>query len=135
MTEYTLQRTGRPALRFTGEQIAASRSPPECGPRGTRRWHEVRVYRTRQRSLVLEVEYGTTWDDEGPRSHAETVADGERGLVAALQRYDPTEPIVGYPPGAQFAERQQRLLAHHRAVWQDCCDDVISQLGIVEEVP
>jgi len=57
------------------------------------------------------VVYRTTWEKEHDH-HFAVVSDDS---VQTLRDYDPTEHVLGYPPGTQYVEKQARLLAELRA--------------------
>lgn len=143
MQQYQLQRTNGPAVCFRGEIRAESYSAPEkSGKDGWRvREHAIRVYQSdRVQTWIVEVEYNTTWRDEHSTRevHVLRAMDDRKaveGIRSTLERHDPTASIAGYPAADEYAARQLRLLAWHRAEWKALCARLMAQLpGSAERV-
>lgn len=120
-----LPRTGGRPLRFSGERLAAvATGSPDDGPRR----HELAVYRAADGRLVAAVTLRTTFKDEIDRFdvfHAADPADLERWL----RELPPCPDGIGYPPGAQFADRQARLAADLRRRYEAAVTDLFARLG------
>lgn len=131
--EIRIRRTGEPPLVFRGALLAEGSSRESRGD-GENRWHEVRVYRTAAGKIVYQVEFSTRWQGERDTSDVH-VADTLDAAVQYLRGYDPTgERGIGYPPGEQFASRQERMLAGLRRRWDAMLGELLDALGVEERV-
>ena len=108
----TLDRTGKAPLRFRGE-LLTELDDSRVGRKDQNRWYELAVYRTAAGSYVVRISYRTRWDGELDHDAAELIAE-PRGVATTLQEYDPCSPVIGYPAGEAYAERQRRLEADIR---------------------
>lgn len=108
MIPHTLPRTGDAPVTFSGQLLAESEGRMQSG-RDHNRYHDVALYRTDGGSVVVSISYRTIWEGEQDR-HTVEVADSAAAAVAILREYDPTEPVMGFPPGIAYAEKQARLL-------------------------
>lgn len=139
MPNYTFPRTGRTALSCSGEIVARATSQAPGEQRRnqsylSQRWHELTLVRT-ERGYVLAIAYrhAPDWSREVEHDHAEFCED-ESAVPPALEAYDPIEHVHGYPPGAQFAERQQRLLSDLQRGYYSACGRLLAEAGIAERV-
>jgi hypothetical protein len=132
MKQYTLQRTGKGPLTFEGALVAESDPPPlppkKPDKRPTRRrWHYLAVYRTKAGAYVVQISYRSEWPlDLGHDLAVIVEGDARRGVVQAFAAYDPTEHVRGFPPGAQFAERQEALLRDIEAQYRKQVSEILS---------
>jgi hypothetical protein len=130
--EYTFPRTGKPPLVAEGELLAEATS--KAGDRGylSQRWHTLTLVRAASGRFVLGIAYrfDRDWGREVPHDYAAVTDD----VAQALQDYDPIEHVNGFPPGAQFEKKQQRLLADMQRGYYDACGRLLAQAGIVERV-
>jgi hypothetical protein len=120
---YTLRRSGQPALRFQGELLAESDGAWHAG-REQNRYHELAVYRTAGGKYVVAVGYRTRWQGETDHDSAEIV-DAPTNVAGVLRDYDPTGHVGGFPAGPAYAEKQARLLADLRRRYDDQVSDVL----------
>lgn len=129
LQDYRLDRTGRPPLSFKGEFLAGAYGEEYIDERRKNpRWHDLELYRTVGGRYVLHVRYGTTWKDEVGHDEA-VVVESPADLVGVLGGWDPTAVVRGYPPGAQFEEKQRYLLAEVRQRFDRVVSDLFAQLG------
>lgn len=106
---YTIERTGRRPLRFTGELIASS----DTSCHDDTRWTVAKVYRrpyrdwpdqSETRGYVLAVSHMTRWEGESDR-HDAILCDTAGELAAAIEELD-----------------------------ADTADELLGELGIVEDL-
>jgi hypothetical protein len=135
VSNYTLQRTGLPPLKFEGELIASASSHIRVngGPLENR-WHEIELYKTAGGKWVWQVAFRTCWQGEHDHYRAEVVASDQVVINDLTIEYEPLAHYQGYPPGAYYAEKDARqrdaiLLGYQRAV-----SELLSEAGIAEVV-
>lgn len=117
MNTYTLRRSGDAPLKFTGALIAESSGKRFAGRERTR-YHDLALYRTDDGAYVVEIAYVSRYQgDPCPRKAIYCRESGD--VVRVLRDYDPTEPVVGFPEGEAYAERQRKLLQEIRSCWDD----------------
>ncbi|MBR9800565.1 hypothetical protein GYB59_02165 [bacterium] len=136
MEEITLQRTGQPPVRFSGKLVAeaAEPLPPfEKAKFDTRRWHELRLYRHQDGRLVLSIAFRSGLETETP-NNAVLVCDSEAAVVAALEEYDPTEFLEGFPDTPKFEDRQRRLENRVVGDYEQRVAQLLASAGVVEEI-
>jgi hypothetical protein len=128
MQEFTLPRTGKSNLTFTGELIAQAKSPAhrryEHNPKGRAHWFEAAVYRTKGGKYILSVAY--RW--AGKMSREENMdfvwpLGNTQDVYATLAEFDPTECVSGYPIGEFWTQKQESLL---ESIRQDF--DILAEL-------
>ena len=107
---HKLTRTGLAPVAFEGEVIAQASSRYVRG-QDHNRWHEVAVYRTAGGNYVVSVAYRTQWQGEDDY-HWALEAGAPASVEMRLREIgaEINQPIQGYPPGAQYQERQARML-------------------------
>jgi hypothetical protein len=147
MSEILIPRTGMPSLHLVGwTQVASVTSRTAEGPRSSR-WHELELWCFQRGrpvepptcddselavgALCVAIHYRTTWAGELDH-HAAFTRDVSQ-VAAALRDHDPCANVMGYPPGAQFAERQARLLRELRAGYEHAVSRLLEAAGIVDE--
>ena len=134
MPDYTITRTGKPPLAFSGEILAAETTRQERGYL-FQRWHDLTLYQTAGGKLVLHVEYHCERKRNGEAGHSQAGPVGDASaLPAALERYDPLEHVGGYPAGAQFVERQKKLLAAVQSAYYEAVGRLLAVCGVPERV-
>ncbi len=107
-TETTLTRTGAAPVRFKGTLLAEADGKMVQG-KEQNRYHVLTVYQTEGGQYVLAIDYVALWKGESDHHYASVCKD-TWDVVDALQQYVPSDVVQGYPPGAQFLERQRRLI-------------------------
>jgi hypothetical protein len=133
MTEFTLIRTGKTPLAFSGKLMGEADSSERQGPLQNR-WHEVRVYQTAGGRWVGEVVFRTRWQGEHDRYTAE-VANTPAELIQLLTAYDPTSEWEGYPDRPEYAERQARTQAAIRAGYERAISEAFADIEeLVERI-
>lgn len=108
----TLERTGHPPLKFEGTLLTTACGqfvqPPKDKPNAdyfTISLYEVARGEGRGAWHVVAIEYTKTFRDT-QQHHTAIVTDDP---VATLADYDPLDVLIGFPPGEDFAERQNAL--------------------------
>lgn len=133
--EYVLSRSGDAPLRFIGQLVASSNSQQPTTKRDLpleRRWHVLTLYQTRSGQYVGHIAYRTTWAGETEDSLA---CVGVLPEVADWFRdHDPMESVEGYPPGAGFAARQERLLSAIEAGYDAALSKLLAEAGFTETI-
>lgn len=108
MIPHTLPRTGDAPVTFSGSLLAESDGRMQSG-RDHNRYHNIALYRTDGGSYVVSISYRTMWEGEQDQHTVETRGSAAEA-VEVLREYDPTDSVMGFPPGAAYAEKQARLL-------------------------
>jgi len=129
---YRLLRTGDQPLAFEGVLLADA-SGPRINGTERNRGHDIRIYRTRGGTHVIELVYWTTWKGEAEIRRVQVLGREVRQIPAALKLYDPILPVHGYPAAERFAARQARLFAEIRADYETRVSDVLTQVPDVVE--
>ena len=127
MKKFTLPRTGDRALSFTGERLATADTRTREGF-GQSRWHELALYRTEGGRYVVALGYRTQWQGELPVDWAWTAAD-EAEAVRYLREHDPMTGVMGFPPGRQYEERQERLQADLHLRYDTAVSEILEAIG------
>lgn len=128
MNEYTLPRTGQRPIKFTGELIANStREPVKAKDKDKLRYYELSIYKTESEKYIAVVVYHTEWEDEEPRQDV-MVCETAHEVADVLEDYDSSLNVVGFPPGQQFAARQERLLDSLRSQYEQQVSEVLAKL-------
>jgi hypothetical protein len=73
---YTVNRDGKPPLRFTGTIIAETDNRSVRGDRQNR-WTEITLYRTKAGKIVVDVTNRTQLEGESDRCRADVVSDAK----------------------------------------------------------
>lgn len=129
MEKYKLERTGLPPLSFEGQLLAEA----EGQRRNENRWHEIRAYQTKGGRYVLEIVYRTQWQGETDH-HWVIDAESPKALTEGVKEYNPVMYALGFPPGKQFEEKQQRMIAGLRMSLAVRISAVFRQIPGAEEV-
>jgi hypothetical protein len=103
--EVVLPCTGRLPLKLNGT-LLASESTEIVNGSDRNRWHKVDVYQASK--FVAHVQWRTRWQGEQPNDTC-IVEESIHKLAEHLLKYDPLEFLVGFPEGAQFDRKQERL--------------------------
>lgn len=133
MTTYKLSRTGQAPLVFEGEELARVDGKWSAG-REQNRYHNLAVYRTAGGNYILQVEYITQWQGEQRHDHVIVLGQDLSELANALREYDPCTRVQGYPPGPQYAEKQDRLLTSMRSRYDEQVSALLDKIEGAEEV-
>jgi hypothetical protein len=128
MSDFTIARTGRPPLAFTGEVVAEADGRWTNG-RENNRWHELRLYRTGGGRWVAEVAYRTRWQGELDHDVAEVAATPAELAGWLRTEVDPLEAVRGYPAGDAYAEKQRRLENDLRLRFDRLATDLFAQVA------
>ncbi len=131
MKTLTFPRTGDRPLVTTGEVIARASSKQEKGWL-SRYWHDLTLVRTDSGKCIAAIAWRSTFPQEIPSDAAE-VLDSLEAVPPALDDYEPTEDVVGYPV-AQFEKRQTKLLAEIEMGYRAAVGRLLAAAGIVERV-
>lgn len=113
----TLERTGQPPLKFEGTLLTTACGqfvqPPKDKPNAD--YFTISLYEVRTtvrglasgpgRAYVVAIEYNKKFRDT-QQHHTAIVTDDPADTLAG---YDPLAVLIGFPPGEDFAERQNAL--------------------------
>lgn len=137
MDEYKVKRSGRVALKVQGERVVEAGGRFHAGQE-CNRWYDLAVYRAAESGkIVVAASYETRWQGEESQYAAEVVGSMEE-VPSAFDELEAELSVLtanyGYPPGDQYSDKQARMLAQLRAVWQSRVSAVCDELGIAEEV-
>lgn len=110
MTKITINRTGNAPLAFDGELLAEATSHPGDATNNhlRNRWHDLAVYRTAGGRYVAVVTYRTRWQGEIEHTAAADL-DTPADVATWFRAYSPTDHVTGYPLGAAYDAKRQRL--------------------------
>lgn len=122
----TLPRTGDRPLQFEGEEIASADSRMISGKQANR-WHELALYSTESGKYVISVGYRTQWQGELGNDTAIICASPE-AVTEELRGVDPLAHVVGFPPGAQYAEKRTRLERDITARFEAAVSELLSDM-------
>lgn len=127
MPEIVWERTGDRPLAFDGEVLVSERFDQDKEePKG--RDYQIQIARTVGGQYVAQVSYSTTWKQESNFTYAFQGDDPEE-IVIILQGFDPMKPVVGFPPGKPFEERQRRLEQILKIRWDELLSKVFAVFG------
>lgn len=132
METFTLDRSGQAPLQFTGELLSESDGLRQANKEHTR-FHNVSIFRTQGGKYVLHICYETRWQGEVGYSWAVTLSQPWH-VAKAIEEYDPTSHVAGYPPHPTYEKRQQRLLEDIRSRWQQQVSDILCDDRFAEKV-
>lgn len=124
MDTITLPRTGDAPLKFAGQLVAESGDNRFAG-REQNRWHELALYRDNGR-FVLRVAFRTNWQGEPSYDWAWVCATPAE-VRERLREHDPVPERVGFPPGEQYAARQQSLEQGLRAQYDATVSELLAR--------
>lgn len=123
---YTLSRSGRAPLTFTGELLAES-DGERCAGKEQNRWHDLAVYRTTGGKYIVAIQYRTRWEGELSRDKVE-ISETAVAVACHLEEYNPTAAVRGFPAGDAYAERQARLLADIRQRYEAQVSEILGAM-------
>lgn len=123
MDQYELKRTGDRNLFFSGEVAGEATTHHDDATR----WHELALYRTAGGKLVVAVQFVTRWQGETDH-HSAAVVEDAPSLADWLKRYDPCGYLMGYPPGAAFDQKRERLTRDLTLRYQAAVSELLSTL-------
>ena len=123
-----IRRTGQEALEFEGQEIASASSRETVGKQH-KRWHEVKVYRTKDGRFAVAVSYRSECPDEPGCDDAFVVANAQE-VAHYLERFF-------FLSAASIRYRLSQLQGqkHAMAVLADLrngCEEIVS--GIREKI-
>lgn len=125
-----LSRTGDAPLRLDGPSLAASASSQR---KNDTRWHQIDIWEAESLGLdryVVAIAYRTCWQGEYDWHDAWVIE--RAALRDTLRGYDPVAHVRGYPPGAQYEERQRRMIADLRDRWPHAVSEVLQTMSVWE---
>lgn len=132
-----ITRTGHPPLLFNGELIASVTGdvPSKRERPGTRkRFHTIAVYRTDGGKYVVNIGYQSTWETESNNYQA-FIVEKPGDVYSVLKSYNPLSPVIGFPPGESYVEKQARLMKEIKMRWENMVSDILaSSPEFAEEV-
>lgn len=131
-TQYRLERSGLAPLAFRGQRIAASEGRWANGQEQNR-WHNLAVYRTVGGEYVVEIIYRTLWQGESGHATVTAIGSNPSAIEGAFREIDPCECVGGYPPGAQYEDRQRRLLESLRRRYAEQISEILAAIPGTEE--
>jgi hypothetical protein len=76
MNIYTIKRTGRKPVKFSGNLLSEVGGSYFNGQQ-LNRYHRLRLYKTMSKRYVLEIKYQTCWEGEFDYSEVEVFADSQ----------------------------------------------------------
>ena len=121
-------RTGHAPLRFTGALLAQGSSRRDGKRHPSKQWYEAEIYRTQGGGFVAAATYRTDWAHEREcRWAAAHVSAAD--AIAWLQDLEVLDAVAGYPEGAQFETRQERLLDSLQDQWDWLVGELLAQCG------
>jgi len=134
MDEITLDRTGDRPLKFRGELLAWGDSQRIFGS-DSNRWHELAIYRHEDgERYILEIGYRTQW--QGEAAHDDVfVCLSAAEACEIIRSTIPTEHLVGFPLGGQYADKQARLEKDLQARFFAAAQPILKALGPEELGP
>jgi hypothetical protein len=104
--KFALPHTGKPPIEVHGWLVTEGSS---FDASNLDRGYTLAIYRNDERTqLFAHLTYYTRWAFETQTDTVFVAKDAEE-LGAAMLAYDPLTHVVGYPPGKQFVEKQDRL--------------------------
>ena len=131
MTEHRLERTGKPALVFTGGLLAESSGKWVSG-KVQNRWHDLALYKTESGKYVAHVEYTTHWQGELGYSEA-WVIDDPVDVPTEFDSIDPTAHVQGYPKHEQYREKQASLMGWIEKRYRHQVGELLAQVIDLDE--
>lgn len=129
-TEFVLPCTGRLPIKLTGT-LLASESTEVVNGSNRNRWYKIDVYKASK--FVAHVQWRSQWSGEQPNDTC-LVADTLKEIADQLLKYDPLEFLIGFPEGAQFERKQERLEQSITDDWSAMLTDLFLKLNVTESL-
>ncbi|MEJ7590124.1 MAG: hypothetical protein WKF77_01110 [Planctomycetaceae bacterium] len=130
--EFVLTRTGELPARLTGKLIIGL-SSQKVNNRDRNRWHEIDIIVADSGKYVAHVRWRSEWKGETNHDTCIVTEDADK-LADELRDYDPLGHLMGFPDGAQFESKQQRLEEFVERDWDDLLTKSFTALGVSEEI-
>lgn len=128
MLHYTIDRTGREPLDFTGDELGTW-----VTDEGGKRKHIITLFRTQGGKLVAQVGYETEWPRESNRSSAH-YSDDWKDIVAWLSAYKAADDVTGFPAGEQFRANEERVKREILEQYQILVSKVCEEMDWTEKI-
>lgn len=130
---HRLPRSEGPPVELDGDLICSVKSPMFLKSTAKRfkycRWFEVEIYRSLGGVFAAAVHYRFTGALPNEMQTDEVwIAPSWQEIVTQLDGFDPTALVDGFPPGDNWIDHQQRLMANVSADWLALADDVMVAL-------
>lgn len=129
MQSYTLARTGKEPIRFTGTMLAAVDNKTDRKGKERSRYTTITIYHTDKGRYVVHIEYTSNWKTEAGHSQADAV-DDPKLIPAILTDFDVLDYVEGYPVGERFQERQRRLLKAIDTSYKEMVGKILAADGV-----
>lgn len=100
--------TGGQPVEFHGARLCRVQPPSARRPR-LQRWYQIEVFQTHAGRYVVSIVYNTKAQAE-ERRYTIDLCDSLTDVAAALDEYDPTAHLLGYPPDEPDRESKQTML-------------------------
>lgn len=126
---FILIRTGDIPLYFEGAVLDAA-STLDLLTDKKRRWHWLTIYHAIDADkFVAYVQWRSDWSGELPVDTC-LIGGSLVDVAEQLKAYDPVQHLIGYPDGAQFKRKQERLEQTIAAQWNAMLSGVFYKLGL-----
>ena len=124
MSDFTVPRTGLPAIKSIGEQLGhvTGKNFKLCAKRS--RWHEIAIYRTSSSRYIVHVAFKCTTEHDLPNDQAR-VFDSPIDAAAFLWEFDCTAAVRGWPLDRHAAEDSKL-----REALENCFDQMVAELCV-----
>lgn len=127
-----IPRTGDVPLEIRGHVLAHITTKEPAGE-GRFRWHELTLYDLGGERYAVHVTYRSEFLRRGstvePSYDWGQVLDGPEALIDWLQKLRESRPVLGWPTGEHYAERQKRLLKDLRLRYERAVTLLLKPLG------
>ena len=125
--EFILSRTGDIPLQFKAAVLDAASTCDLMNEKPSR-WHYLTVYHAiDDKKFVAYVQWKSDWAGELPVDTC-LISDSLLDVAEQLKAYDPVQHLIGYPDGAQFERKQERLKQTITAQWNAMLSGVFYKL-------
>lgn len=126
---FVLPRTGDIPLKINAAKLDSA-STLDLLTDKNRRWHLLTIYHAvTDDKFVAYVQWRSDWSGELPVDTC-LIVDSLIELAEQLKAYDPVQHLIGYPDGAQFKRKQERLEQTIAAQWNAMLSGVFYKLGL-----
>jgi hypothetical protein len=125
---YTLDVTDDLPIEFDGELVFECSSAWVNGKERSRS-HVIALYQF-DATFILHIEYSTQWQGEHDNSLVIPELKTAEAVILALNNYNPTKYLVGFPKSDRFKEKQESLASQIKADWGSLKDQLTKALGV-----
>jgi hypothetical protein len=125
---YTLDVTDDLPIEFDGELVFECSSAWVNGKERSRS-HTIALYQFGS-SFILHIEYCSRWPGEHDNSLVTPDLASAEAVILALNNYNPTQYLVGFPKSDHFKEKQESLVSQIKADWGLLKGQLIKALGV-----